>query len=85
MHVQERAAVIDWRNSVQMRLDKQHHDTAAEACQRYMQNANMLKQLCGADETDTDAEASHLAGTDVIFHLSAFDGTLSFSQLQHNL
>ena len=71
MHVQERAAVTDWRNSVHLRLDKQHHDTAAEACQRYVHNANLLALLCGADIPDTDAEAEHLAGRYVMLCLSA--------------
>lgn len=72
MHVQERAAVIEWQNSIHVRLDKQRHDTAAEACQRYMQNADLLKMLCGADKSDTNVEARPLAGANVTLYLSAF-------------
>lgn len=53
LQLQERAAVRDWQASNQMRLQDQNQEAASEACQRYIDNANLLRQLFSRETGNT--------------------------------
>ena len=54
--------MTEWQSHVQLGLEKQRHDAVSQACDRYTENAQLMKLLCCNDEPDSSSADANLAG-----------------------
>ena len=51
-----------WQTHVQLGLEKQHHDAFSQACDRYTENAQLMKLLCSNEQPNSLTAEADPAG-----------------------